>query len=159
MDSISTPDASFESCVNTAPGCPYMVLPVASCCFTRQSKVRPRHGANYFMVITLSCCSGHKTSERNGSAGSPKYGFMKYEGLGDVEGTEVEELIACFHLDKQVAAMNNVTGIIQGDSILTNNNGGGLTRASPLEIRHADDHRHGDGTRCVRRPLETIYKK
>ena len=120
-----------------------MVLPVASCCFTRQSKVRHRCGANYFMVITLSCCSGHKTSERNGSAGSPEYGFMKYEGQGDVEGTEVEELIAGSHLDERVTAMNNVTGIIQGDSLLTNNSGRfvpgprRLKSATPTTDRHA----------------------
>lgn len=33
-----------------------------------------------FMTITLSRCSGQETSECNGSAGSPQYGFMKVQG-------------------------------------------------------------------------------
>lgn len=36
--------------------------------------------ASSFMVITLSRFSGQETSECNGSAGSPRYGFMKVKG-------------------------------------------------------------------------------
>lgn len=35
-----------------------------------------------FMVITLSRFSGQETSECNGSAGSPQYGFITMQGAG-----------------------------------------------------------------------------
>lgn len=39
------------------------------------------------MVITLSRCSGQETSECNGSAGSPQYGFMKVQGWRKISVT------------------------------------------------------------------------
>lgn len=68
-----------------------------------------------FMVITLSRSSGQETSECNGSAGSPQYGFMKVQGW---RGGSV----TCFCFLQ--TPMNNVRALIQGDKFLTNNTRG-----------------------------------
>lgn len=68
-----------------------------------------------FMVITLSRSSGQETSECNGSAGGPQYGFMKVQGW---RGGSV----TCFCFLQ--TPMNNVRELIQGDKLLTNNTQG-----------------------------------
>lgn len=60
-----------------------------------------------FMVITLSRSSGQETSECNGSAGSPQYGFMKVQGW---RGGSV----TCFCFLQ--TPMNNVRELIRATS-------------------------------------------
>ena len=67
------------------------------------------------MVITLSRFSGQETSECNGSAGSPQYGFMKVQGSEGKIGH-----LPLFSADQETP-MNNVRELIQGDRVLTNN--------------------------------------
>lgn len=71
-----------------------------------------------FMVITLSRSSGQETSECNGSAGSPLYGFMKVHSC-------TEESVTCLLLSTdQESRMKNVKQLIQGDTVLTDNTQG-----------------------------------
>lgn len=82
------------------------------------------------MVITLSRFSGQETSECNGSAGSPQYGFITMQGL---EGRICHLLL--FSTDRQTP-MNNVRELIQGDRLLTNNTEGQCLASTNRSTKH-----------------------
>lgn len=93
--------------------------------------------ASSFMVITLSRFSGQETSECNGSAGSPQYGFMKVQGWREGSVT-----CLCFSTGRETP-MNNVRELIQGDKVLTNNTQGLFlavaTEPQSLLIQHFEE--------------------